>query len=188
MANSPAELWARHLIHVEEGRQFVDCKLLDEIIGTSLANKSADMEKIVEEMVAGTGLNPKDLVRKIAVRRQSKPSVCVAARTMQLILLRGMKKMPWNQARRELVEHFFPCDVLPYIDPFTPRKPCNDSHIDATRTESTAALAMRTSGPSTSAEPAATAATQRPFHFCRTCCYCCHQWSFRFWRTWSEER
>ena len=126
MDDSPAaRLWKRHLIAAEVGRQFVDCKLLDDVMGPGkeIVNKSADMEKIVEEMVAGTDVQAKDLIRKIPVRGQRKPSVCIAARTMQLILLRGLKKMPWNEARRSLVEHFFPQDVLPYVDPYKPREP-----------------------------------------------------------------
>lgn len=124
---SVEELWNRHLIVGEDNRQFVDCKLLDEIIGNELLNKYRVMEKLIAEMVAGTELVAKDLIRRISVRNQRKPSVCIAARTMQLILLRGFKNMPWNEARRSLVEYFFPQDVLPYVEPHNARKPMTET-------------------------------------------------------------
>ena len=118
---SPLDLWNRHLISRDNSRQFVDCKLLDEVAGKELLNKFRTMELIVSEMVAGTDLQPQELLRKIAMRRQRTRSVCVAARIMQLILLRGFKDIPWNEARRGLVEQFFSADIIPDIDPYKAR-------------------------------------------------------------------
>ena len=125
------DLWNRHLIMVEDDRQFVDCKLLEEILGKEIENKFRYFEKLISEMVAGTGLVAKDLIRNIImVRKRRSPSVCIAARTMQLILLHGFKNMPWNDVRRNLVEYFFPQDVLPYVDPHKARKPMSETPDD----------------------------------------------------------
>jgi hypothetical protein len=36
---SAMDLWYRHLVAAEANQQFVDCKLLDEIIGKDIVNK-----------------------------------------------------------------------------------------------------------------------------------------------------
>lgn len=113
-----ATLWNQHIIYVEENRQFVDCKLLDEISGKEIPNKFRRMENTISEMVAGTDVQPMDLIRKIAKHKQRSHSVCVAARTMQLIILRGFKEMPWNEIRRSIVKLFFPPNVMPDVDPY----------------------------------------------------------------------
>ena len=53
---SPAELWNRHLLCAEEGRQFVDVKLLDEVRGKATHDKFTDMQKYLSEMLVGTGV------------------------------------------------------------------------------------------------------------------------------------
>lgn len=121
MASFAADLWNSHLITVEENRQFVDSKLLDEVCGVDLTtNKFRKIEIIITDMVAGTIVQPRDLLRKMKSKTK-KNRICVAARTMQLIILRGFKEMPWNEARRKLVALFFPQDMIPDVDPYTAR-------------------------------------------------------------------
>ena len=123
MASAALDLWNRYVTTVENNRQFVDSALLDHICGTTLRNKSRTLEVIITEMVQG--IEPQielaTLLRKIHIRNQSKPSITVAARIMQLIILRGFKDMPWNEIRRSLVEEFFSPDIIPDVDPFTAR-------------------------------------------------------------------
>jgi len=98
-------IWNRHLLPAEQNRQFVDCRLLDEICGKPLLNKLRKLEVLVSEMVSGTDIQPNELVRKISYENKDYKNkrgerICVAARTMQLICLRGFKEMPWNAMRR----------------------------------------------------------------------------------------
>ena len=118
---SAENLWKSHLRLVENNRQFVDCQLLDEVIGEPIRHKADEMEKVISEMLQGTGMVARDLIRKILVKRSK--SVFIPARIMQLILFRGFKKMPWNETRKRLVEHFFPKCMLPYIEPYNAIQP-----------------------------------------------------------------
>ena len=96
------ETWNLYLITVENNRQFVDCKLLEEFTGKELRNKFNRMVNIVKDIIVGSSVKPEDLVRRIPKRSQSKDSVCiaVAAGVMQLILLHGFKELPWTEPRR----------------------------------------------------------------------------------------
>ena len=123
MASVALQLWNRYVTTAENNRQFVDALLLDEICGTTLRNKTRLLEVNITEMMQG--IEPKiemtTLIRKIHKRNQRVPSLCVAARIMQLIILRGFKDMPWNETRRNLVEEFFSQHLIPDVDPFTAR-------------------------------------------------------------------
>lgn len=123
---SVEELWNRNLMYAEANRQFVDCKLLDQIIGSDIKDKTGEMEKVISEMLAGTGMVAKGLIRKIQLKGQRSKAVCIPARLMQLVILNGFKKMPWNDTRRKFVEHFFPKYVLPYGDLYYAIKPITE--------------------------------------------------------------
>ena len=115
------ELWNSHLKTFGQ-RQYVDCQLLDAICGKEFDNKHRTMKMIISEMLTGTGIPPvPNVLRKISTPGQSGKSsaVCVAARTMQMILLRGFIRLPWNNIRRSLVALFFPEDMFPDADPYT---------------------------------------------------------------------
>ena len=127
MSISVEDLWKKYLIVVENNRELVDCKLLDVVSGKEIQSKYAFVEQVISEMVAGTELVAKDLIRKVSSKNQQKHAIYIPARTMQLILLRGFKKIPWNETRRRLVEHFFPQDVLPYIEPHKARRPMSET-------------------------------------------------------------
>ena len=65
-------------------------------------------------MADGTTLEVDDLVRKIAKpRRQRSRSIAVAAGIMQMLILRGVKEIPWNEIRRNLVKCLFSEKMLP---------------------------------------------------------------------------
>lgn len=141
---SAEDLWSRHVIVVEDAREFVNVKLLEQIMGTELKNKYRDLKKVISEMVKGTDINPDDLIRTdIQLRNQSINPIYIAAGTMQLILHRGIKGMQWNVARRSMVEHFFPKDMLPYVEPHKARTPMagtsatTSSHQDTSARDNT---------------------------------------------------
>lgn len=159
-ALTASELWQLYVIPGD--REFVDCKLLEHIIGAELKNKWEKMSNLVTEMMAGTDPLPTDLIRKIQVRSQhqnqfkTKEAVCIVAGTMQLIILRGFKNMPWNAARKNMVEHFFSPDVLPYINPHKARKPRVSANVSIASTVEYVPVFLQTpalahSAPSTSA-------------------------------------
>ena len=115
------ELWNSHL-KTHGQQQYVDCKLLDAICGKEFDNKHRTMKMIISEMLTGTGIPPvPNVLRKISTPGKSgaASAVCVAARTMQMILLRGFSRLPWNNIRRSLVALFFPEDMFPDADPYT---------------------------------------------------------------------
>jgi hypothetical protein len=118
MTQAALQLWQRHLTTVEENRGFVDCQILDEISGTVMLNKHRKITTIVTEIINGCPLLIDDIIRKFARRKQRSPSVTVAAKIMQHIILRGFKELPWNEMRTNLVICFFGEAFLPITDPF----------------------------------------------------------------------
>ena len=122
MALMALDLWNQHTYRDEicYPRQFVDCKVLDAIAGVEFLNKHRLMVQIVGEMIEGTGLEMVHIVRRIKRPPQRKQAVCVAARVMQFVILRGFKGFPWNSTRTAFVEMFFSKDFLIETDPFYP--------------------------------------------------------------------
>ena len=86
------QLWNRYSIASDNDRKFVDVKILDGIARKELAKKYRTVKRLVSQMVDGTTLEVDDLVRKIAIPRQSSHSIAVAAGIMQMLILRGFKK------------------------------------------------------------------------------------------------
>ena len=72
---------------------------------------------------------------------------------MQHILLRGFKKIPWNETRKGLVELFFPQEMLPYVDPVTTIERISQSETTP-GSSGTARPALQTPGSSGTAQPA----------------------------------
>ena len=107
------QLWNRYSIASDNAQNFVYAKTLDEIAGKELANKSRTVKRLVSEMVDGTTLEVDDLVQKISIPRQCSHSIAVAAGIMQKLILRGVKEIPWNKKRRNLVKFFFSETMLP---------------------------------------------------------------------------
>ena len=108
------ELWNKYMVTVNN-REWLQCKLLDVVIGKELINKSRKLEPIVKELIAGTRWTVDDVFRKtLEITPGVKASHVMAAHTMQLLLLRGLKpEMPWNETRRSLVTLFFTSAVIP---------------------------------------------------------------------------
>ena len=73
------DLWNSHLVSGDADQQFVDCKLLNEIIGNGnkITHMYREMEMLVTEMVAGTALVPQDLIRMILRKRGIQINNCV---------------------------------------------------------------------------------------------------------------
>ena len=115
---TPLSIWERNSIEVENGKLFANCRLFDSFIsGKKIPNKFRKFETLVGEMLTGTNLNPKEFIRRIAVKGQKNPPVFVAAKLAKLFVLRGFKDFPWNSARREFVSLFFNIDVIPNHNP-----------------------------------------------------------------------
>lgn len=74
-------LWERHLVTVN-GRQFVDCQILDELAGTPIHDKFRCMEAILKDMLLGTSYEGRmdEVLRRMAKRNQRTQSVIVAVR------------------------------------------------------------------------------------------------------------
>ena len=102
---------------MENRKLFTNCHLFDDISENEIPNKFRKFETLVGELLTGTNLNPKEFIRRIAVRGQ-KPPAFVAAKLAKLLVLRGFKDFPWNSARREFVSLFFNNDVIPYYNPY----------------------------------------------------------------------
>ena len=114
------DLWNKHLILDEQNRNVVDLALLDEIIGRELDNKRRKMKIVYSEMFAGTDMaeNPREYISSVKRHKARFHSVCIPARVMQLLLLRGIKELPLNEPRIALVKVFFGFDLG--HDPYTP--------------------------------------------------------------------
>lgn len=89
-------LWDSYLVDVDN-RQFVDCKLFDDIAGKDIRNKSRRFQTIINEMLAGLDINAADVIH---VEQVGKKRVTIAVKIAQLLCLRGFKEIPWNEARR----------------------------------------------------------------------------------------
>ena len=124
---------------MENGKLSANCRLFDDISGKEIPIKFRKFETLVVEMLTGTNLNPKEFIRRIAIKGQKtplylyqqnwqnffycvdlkeNPSVFVLAKLAKLLLLRGFKDFPWNSARKEFVSLFFNNDVIPYHNPY----------------------------------------------------------------------
>lgn len=76
--DDPATLWNRHLIVVENDRQFVDSHILDVVSESKINNRQRDIGNAVSQVVNGSGLDPKDMIRTIQTSRSPKASIFVA--------------------------------------------------------------------------------------------------------------
>ena len=70
---TPLSIWERNIIEVENGKLFANCRLFDEISGKEIPNKFWKFATLVGEMLTGTNLNPKEFIRRIAVKGQKPP-------------------------------------------------------------------------------------------------------------------
>ena len=95
---SALDLWNSYLV-TSDNRQFIDCRLFDDISGKEIRNKFRRMETIVGDMIAGMDIQLHDLIRKIK-HRQGPTRIVIAAKTAQLMCLHGFKEIPWNAMRR----------------------------------------------------------------------------------------
>ena len=103
----------RYLKASDNDRSFVDAKTLDEIAGKELANKYRIVQTLVLKMVDGTTLEVEYLLQKIAIPRQRSLSNAVAVGIMQVLNLRGFKKIPRNEKSRNLVKFLFLRTTVP---------------------------------------------------------------------------
>ena len=115
---TPLSLWEKNLIEVENGKLFVNCCIFDDISGKEIPNKFRRFETLVAEIFNGKNYDPKDFIRKIAVKGHKSTPVFLAAKVAKFIVLRGFKDFPWNSSREEFVNYFFHQDVIPYINPY----------------------------------------------------------------------
>ena len=104
-------------ISLDDGKEFIESKLLDFISGNTLQNRQRKLTSIVAEMVVETTLKTDDLIRKLPIKGQPQGSVFVTLKIMKLLILRGYKDLPWNEKRRKIVAKyfntiFFPMSVL----------------------------------------------------------------------------
>ena len=113
------QLWNRYSIASDNDRKFVYEKTLDKIAGKKLANKYRTAQRLVLELVGGTTFEVDDLVRKIVKPRQRSQSIAVAAGITQVFILRGFKKILWNEKRSNLVRFLFSGTMPPEYSPFS---------------------------------------------------------------------
>ena len=122
-------------------------------------------------MVDGTTLEVDDLVRKIAIPRERSHSIAVAAGIMQMLILRGIKEIPCNEKRRNLVKFFFSETMLRKYSPFSdtsdqnrstpPLEQFGISSITPTSTESAISQPLALPSPSEPSRSSATASLNR---------------------------
>ena len=62
-------------ISLDDGKEFIDSKILDFISGNTLQNRQRKLISIVAEMVVGTTLKTDDLIRKLPIKGQP-PGIC----------------------------------------------------------------------------------------------------------------
>ena len=74
----PLALWNAHSVQVDESLLFIDCKMFEVMAEKRFTNKYRKFEKIIDDAFTGCGLNTKDLLRRIPMKGQSKPTVCIA--------------------------------------------------------------------------------------------------------------
>ena len=65
-------------LSLDDGKEFIDSKILDFISGNTLQNRRRKLTSIVAEMVVGTTLKTDDLFQKIPIKGQPQGSVFVA--------------------------------------------------------------------------------------------------------------
>ena len=98
---------------MDDGKEFIDSKVLDFISGNTLQNRQRKRTSIVAGMVVGTTLKTDDLIQKLPIEGQPQESVFVASKIMKLLILRGYKDKRWNAKRRKFVAKYFIPDVFP---------------------------------------------------------------------------
>ena len=74
----PLALWNAHSVQIDENLLFIDSKMFEVMAEKRFTNKYRKFEKIIDDAFAGCGLNNKDLLRRIPMKGQSKPTVCIA--------------------------------------------------------------------------------------------------------------
>ena len=94
-------------LSLDDGKEFIDSKILDFISGNTLQNCQQKLTSIVAEMVVGTTLKTDDLIQKLPIKGQPQGSVFVASKIMKLLILPGYKDLPWNEKRRKFVAKYF---------------------------------------------------------------------------------
>ena len=106
-------------LSLDDGKEFIDSKILDFISGNTLQNRQRKLTSIVAEMVIGTSLKTDDLIQKLPNKGQSQGSVFVASKIMKLLNLRGYKDLPWNEKRRKFVAKYFNTRFFRDVGTFT---------------------------------------------------------------------
>ena len=74
----PLTLWNAYSVQVDENLLFIDTKMFEVRAEKQFVNIYRKFEKIIDDAFAGCGLNTKDLLRRIPMKGQSKPIVCIA--------------------------------------------------------------------------------------------------------------
>ena len=90
----PLALWNAHSVRVDNNLQFIDCKIFEVLAEKQFTNKYRKFETIIDDAFAGCGLNTKDLLRRIPMKGQSKPTVCIAVSNCFLIDVFFHLKLP----------------------------------------------------------------------------------------------
>ena len=65
---------------LDDGKEFIDSKILDFISGNTLQKRQRKLTSIVAEMVARTTLKTDDLIKKIHIKGQPQGSVFVTSK------------------------------------------------------------------------------------------------------------
>ena len=114
------------------------------------------------------------LYEKIAKPRQRSHSMGVAAKIMQILILRGFKEIPWNGKRRNLVKFLFSGTMLPEYSPFSvinhqnrltlPVEQLGTSSRTPTSAESATSQPLALPSPSEPSRTSATASFYRHHH------------------------
>ena len=76
--NESISLWNSHLLKVENQHCLVNVKLFDEIAGKVIENKCRKFQFVIRDFMNGFDINIDKLIRKIAIKGQSKPSIFIA--------------------------------------------------------------------------------------------------------------
>ena len=95
----------------------VDTKILDYITGSEFSNKRRFVVRTLDQIFAGTNRKPEEFLII------SGKTIAVEKHAMLLVIQRGGKGLPWNKARRDIVQHFFG----PYVIPFDSEVPLSST-------------------------------------------------------------
>ena len=104
----PVELLNRHCEKPDDsGRIFVNVRLLDTFHGETISMKSRFLKAHLLPILAGTPVIPADVMKT-----ESK-QMFVQLGYIQLIIMHGSRDLPWTDARKTYVRHFFGEHVIP---------------------------------------------------------------------------